>query len=351
MTTETTRRTFGCSLKVRFGTWSYSTLDGWPLGQKDDKTVKNPPEMRWTTTWAEDAGGETLDLLNDRQDRAAWNNPAPAWRWLVAAGCGPAEADRLIGEAGLLIFSVFYVAAAPALRTKPEEYRDHPRSFFLAQVLLPFACAFYLRFPQALSAINPLRPRQEPHWKTRKLLAATTLARMKMRTIQNPESVKDIRQNLLKCVNNAVSELLKEPHESICANLLAITSLADEELTVVARSNPHRDTGPSIQKKGQPHSAWKAIELGARIVEDDFRAVAKRLELPGTFPYRSIFALPVTHDGKAYGVLSIDSTAPYAFVDRETDLEYLVQPYLAALYLTFGADSQYYSCPYNMPRH
>jgi hypothetical protein len=99
MATETTRRTFGCSLKVRFGTWSYSTLDGWPLGQKDDRTVKNPPDMRWTTTWAEDAGGETLDLLNDRQDKAAWDNPAPAWRWLVAAGCDPAEADRLIGEA------------------------------------------------------------------------------------------------------------------------------------------------------------------------------------------------------------------------------------------------------------
>jgi hypothetical protein len=99
MTTKTTRRTFGCSLKVRFGTWSYRTPDGRPSGQADDKTVKNPPEMRWTTTWAEDAGGETLDLLNDRQDKAAWDNPSAAWRWLVAAGCDLAEADRLIGEA------------------------------------------------------------------------------------------------------------------------------------------------------------------------------------------------------------------------------------------------------------
>jgi hypothetical protein len=99
MVTETTRRTFGCSLKVRFGTWSYRTLDGRPSVGMGDEEVKNPPEMRWTTTWAEDARGETLNLLNDRQDKAAWDNPAAAWGWLVSNGCDPAEADQLIGEA------------------------------------------------------------------------------------------------------------------------------------------------------------------------------------------------------------------------------------------------------------
>jgi hypothetical protein len=102
MATETTRRHFGCSLKVRFGTWSYDTPDGhpppvWtPTGPKE---VKNPPDMRWMTTWAEYADPKTFDLLNDSQDHAFWDNPSGAWRWLVGNGCDPAEADRLIGEA------------------------------------------------------------------------------------------------------------------------------------------------------------------------------------------------------------------------------------------------------------
>ena len=63
--------------------------------------------------------------------------------------------------------------------------------------------------------------------------------------------------------------------------------------------------------------------------------------------YRSVFVNPICtiesnqEEVRAYGALFVDSTSPFVFFNRDKTLEMLVQPYLAALALTYPPDSEY----------
>lgn len=177
----------------------------------------------------------------------------------------------------------------------------------------------------------------------------TTNGLRKLRTQLLPgemeaDKVKEIRAAILAGAAMSVETMLSSDNHAVVASLLDFSCDDDNKMVVVARSSMERPDGKLHDREGLV--AWRAIKHGRFEVVDDI-SVDPRFERPQVRNYRTIAAVPVTADGKAYGAISLDCEVPYAFYGKAADIAIQLEPYAAVLALTYRVEDAHHECAYD----
>ncbi len=153
------------------------------------------------------------------------------------------------------------------------------------------------------------------------------------------ERMASIRNDILKCVVSGIAEVVNVPAESLCANLLCFDGEEKKRMMVAERSDPKRGR----YKKYECNDGflpWMAIKTASILVEHDYR----EREGLGKRSYRSIVTVPITKEGIAYGSLSVDCGAAFAFWGYKKQIAFQLRPYISLFALTFSKSDTTIPC-------
>lgn len=159
--------------------------------------------------------------------------------------------------------------------------------------------------------------------------------------------IQQFRKSMLECVVLKLREILGlSENEPLAASLVELSSLKPRRLRVAARSIRSRDW--RVEYSADDLLAGSAIGGAKLVIEDD----ARRNNWRGLGPkdYRSILAIPVTRNGRAYGALSLDAALPFVFFGRARDIAVEMETYVALLALTFRSRALSLRCEYEAAR-
>jgi len=249
----------------------------------------------------------------------------------------------------LVAFCFLVVAISPAMRGVGASWTTKAGWAQALAITWPaLAAAAFLKFSETIRRKKGLNKLQRKRRRDRQILTAKAVHELGQ--FLRGEKVGDdvvfaIRKKILEAVVLSVAELLEMPTgDHLDANLLDFSTGDLHNMRVTCRSNPSRDLG--IQYPVDNLVAWAAIrDRRISVVEDVDRD--QRWEQIKHRPYRTIAAVPVTADGRAYGGLSLDSEIAYAFFGRSADIALQIEPYAAVLALTYAKDATYSDCRYD----
>jgi GAF domain-containing protein len=211
--------------------------------------------------------------------------------------------------------------------------------------------AVYLKYSEKFRQRNVLSKERRRQWVKRKLTSGRAMIELHANIASGRTSSKDMRrarESILECIVPGIQERLNLPDgQKVVASLLDFSGGDTRTMTVVARST--RERYVDVTYPSDRLVSWDAIQNGRVAIADDVKTDPRWQNLGGK-SYRSVAAIPIYREGKAYGALSIDCEMPYAFLSREADIALQVEPYVAVLTLTYPEGSCSMDCKYN-PTH
>lgn len=89
----------------------------------------------------------------------------------------------------------------------------------------------------------------------------------------------------------------------------SIALVEDDDLVIRAASGPFADRALGQRMQRGPGRSWQVVEQGTSFISDDVVAEGMR----PTTPVRSFLAVPLVWQGRAFGLMELDSTEPGAF--------------------------------------
>ena len=198
-------------------------------------------------------------------------------------------------------------------------------------------CAMILRYEEKFRKLFFSRRADHP-WEVRMATLAKIIDDLRTSSIAK-DKMAAIRSEILKCVISAIAEIVNRPAESLCANVLSFEDAGANKLMVIARSDPKR----ALYKKYDCNDGflpWTSIKTASILVEHNYR----EREGLGKRDYRSIVAVPITKEGKAFGSLAVDCGASFAFFGYKKQIAFQLRPYISLLALTFSKSDSTIEC-------
>jgi hypothetical protein len=238
----------------------------------------------------------------------------------------------------------------------------------IGQGWAPFLAATILRFADKLRAnLKVLTGKTDPKWRWRKIRISTAIDTIHDRLIGDflvqeldEETLRHTREQILECAAEAIAEAIGCAHEEVCVNLLDFSACTSRKtqrtgksshsgvMKVVARSMKGRRIG--VTYSFNDLVSWEAIESNGIMSVDDIRN-NERWSQSRNKSYRSVLAIPVSHEGRAYGSLSIDHEKAYAFEGYTSEIALRMQPYISLILMTYPSNAPSFLCDYTPAHH
>jgi hypothetical protein len=255
---------------------------------------------------------------------------------------------------GLTTAAFLVILVWPAMKAQPGLSWMNAHAWAVAfQISWPVLLAtMYLKFAEILKRIRivskTLREkklrRQLITGHAVKAICAEVYGAVGLPVEINAEVATKARESLLQAMAIAVEETLgMSSNEKVVASLLDFSCGKNGKMRVVCRS--HRDRLTGMDHDCEKLVVWESIRH-QRIVTVDNVLLDHRWDECPPPSYRAVAAVPVTYNGKAYGGISLDTLTPYAFGVKSTDIAVQLEPYAAAIALTYNPNSNHQECNY-----
>ncbi len=250
--------------------------------------------------------------------------------------------------AALTLFCFAVIAAIPIVRDggsywpKPEDWGNALRITWPA-----IAAAAFLKFGEKFKRKSLLSRRHRARSMMRKLQTSAAIVELYRNLGANKlgaNEMRGCRETILACVASHVEDVLGLLDSDCVSAALLDFSDGDHKMCVTARAPSGRQVPKTYERENLV--AWHAIDRGCLEVVDDVRGDPRWSQVDNR-PYRSVFAIPVVSDNRAFGAISLDLKKPYAFFGRAQEIAVGLTPYIAVLAMTYQSTSVSEECKYD----
>jgi hypothetical protein len=242
-----------------------------------------------------------------------------------------------------LTASAFAGSVAIPITLKPDFDFHSPKSWVI--LLSCVGTAAYLKFSEKWKRTKKLEVFGQRKLARRKLTASRIITALTSGSHINskPANVDKIRSDILQCITATIEDMLDlDEGQRLVANLLDFSTGTLDKMRVVARSSAERHVGSEHPSKFLV--AYDAIIQERVEVVDDIQDHPYWNGLHR--PYRSVLAIPICRNGKAFGAMSIDSEAPNVFTGVANEVVSMIVPYLSMLAATYADTEVCSECNY-----